>query len=101
MRRVAELRPLLPLLPLAGCLALAACSTPQGPAAWRIEPVYSAGAASQAAVARGYATLAKVYEAEGHWQSALDAWHKAVAAEPGNAELHTSTGVALAHVGQL
>lgn len=101
MHHPAPARPWLPLIPLAGCLALAACSTPQGPAAWRIEPVYSAGSASQAAVARGYAALAKVYESEGRWQAALDAWHKATAADPADADLHTSAGVALARAGQL
>jgi len=101
MRRSENLHPLLRLAPLAAGLALAACSTPDGPAAWRIEPVYSAGAGSQASVGQGYAALARVYEAEGRWQAALDAWRKAVAADPANADLHTSAGVALARGSQL
>jgi Flp pilus assembly protein TadD len=82
------------MLPLAaGALLITGCAS-QGPA-WKVEPVLTVDAASRASAGNGYATLARMYEAEGRSAQALEAWRKAVAANPGDADLHTATGVAL------
>ncbi|MGM9486098.1 tetratricopeptide repeat protein [Ideonella sp. YS5] len=84
---------MLPCLPLAGALVLAGCASPAGPA-WKVEPVYTVDAASRASAGNGYATLARMYEAEGRGAQALEAWRKAVAANPSDPDLRTATGVA-------
>ena len=82
------------MLPLAaGALLITGCAS-QAPA-WKVEPVLTVDAASRASAGNGYATLARMYEAEGRSAQALEAWRKAVAANPGDADLHTATGVAL------
>jgi hypothetical protein len=78
---------------LAGALLLCGC-TSSGPT-WRVEPVYSADSASRESLGQGYATLARMYEAESRDAQALEAWRKAVAANPADADLYTATGIAL------
>lgn len=82
----------LPAWPLAGVLLLCGC-TSSGPT-WRVEPVYSADSASRESLGQGYATLARLYEAESRGTQALEAWRKAVAANPADPDLHTATGIA-------
>jgi LytR cell envelope-related transcriptional attenuator/Tetratricopeptide repeat len=85
---------MLPCLPLAGALLLGGCASSTGPA-WKIEPVFTVDAASRGSAGSGYATLARMYEAEGRGAQALEAWRKAVMANPSDADLRTATGVAL------
>ena len=82
------------MLPLAAC-ALLAMGCASQPPAWKVEPVLTVDAASRASAGSGYATLARMYEAEGRGAQALEAWRRAVAANPADADLHTATGVAL------
>jgi len=90
-------------------LALAAAASFTGCASvrdndWKVEPIYRIGSGSgknqpalpaDAVSAQGYATLARQYEFEGRWALAVDTWRKAVAAQPANADMHTSMGVAM------
>jgi MFS family permease len=75
---------------------LGGCATPAHEAAgWRMEPLYRATTSSAPVLSQGYTALARQYEGETRWNHAADAWRKAVAAEPDNADLHTALGVAL------
>ena len=85
--RTATLPTMAAVLLLCGCAAT--------PPAWRVEPVFHAPGSSRESLAQGYATLARMYEAEGRGPQALDAWRKAVAANPADVDLHTAAGVAL------
>jgi Tfp pilus assembly protein PilF len=88
------------MLPVASALLLTACASSSGPA-WKVEPVYTVDATSRGSAGRGYAALARLYEAEGRHAQASEAWRKAVAADPADVDLRTATGVALVRLQRL
>lgn len=79
---------------LAGC----AHGPAQPLAAWRIEPTMQVRHALP--TAQGYYALGRYHEGSEAWESAIEAYGKAIAAEPAHVEAHNALGVAWARLGR-
>lgn len=88
-----------PVALAAALLVLAGCASPP-PEAWRVVPSYRISHAGLG-MAQGYAALARQYEGEGRWEDALQAWRKAAADAPDDADILDGLGIALSGQGRL
>ncbi|WP_298832624.1 LytR C-terminal domain-containing protein [uncultured Piscinibacter sp.] len=88
-----------PVALAAALLVLAGCASPP-PEAWRVVPSYRISHAGLG-MAQGYAALARQYEGERRWEDALEAWRKAAADAPDDADILDGLGIALSGQGRL
>jgi hypothetical protein len=81
-------------------LAAAGCATiePQASKAWKIEPVLDVSHTVQSA--QGYYQLGRYYDGMRAWDKSIDAYRKAIAAEPSHVEARNGLAVALAQRGR-
>jgi hypothetical protein len=81
-------------------LAAAGCATiePQASKAWKIEPVLDVRHTVQSA--QGYYQLGRYYDGMRAWDKSIDAYRKAIAAEPSHVEARNGLAVALAQRGR-
>jgi len=80
---------------LLACAAMAGCAHRQPPA-WKVEPVLSVKHSAEASEA--YYALGRYHDGSRAYDKAVDAYRKALAANPRNAEAFNALGVALAHL---
>lgn len=89
--------PVVALTSIAVAAILIGCSTTDSKL-WQVAPNYrisNTGASAE----MGYSALARQYEGERRWPEAINAWRKAAAAAPQNAEILNSLGLAEARQG--
>ena len=81
-------------------LAAAGCATiePEVSKAWKVEPVLDVSHTVQSA--QGYYQLGRYYDGMRAWDKSIDAYRKAIAAEPSHIEAHNGLAVALAQRGR-
>ena len=79
--------------------AIAGCASTDRPAtrAWKVEPVLSVTHAM--ASSEGYYRMGRYYDGMGQWSNAVDAYRRAVGADPRHVDAHNALGVALAQGG--
>jgi tetratricopeptide (TPR) repeat protein len=83
------------LLMLGGCTTTTDVSMPK---AWRVEPVMQVQHSTQSAQA--YYQLGRYHDGSQEWESAVEAYGKAIAADPTHVEAHNALGVAWARLGR-
>ncbi len=88
----------LTLLSLAASAVVLGCASVPS-SQWRMEPSYRVQGTG-ASAAQGYLALARQYEGEDRALQAIDAYRKAAAAAPDDADMHNALGVALARQAQ-
>ena len=90
--------PVVALTSIAVAAILVGCSTTDSKL-WQVAPNYrisNTGASAE----MGYTALARQYEGERRWAEAANAWRKAAAAAPQDAEILNSLGLAEARQGR-
>ena len=90
--------PVVVLTTIAAAAVLVGCSSVEL-TSWKVAPNYRISN-SGASAAAGYTTLARQYEGERRWAEAANAWRKAAAAAPQDAEILNSLGLAEARQGR-
>lgn len=90
--------PVVALTSIAIAAFLVGCSTTDSKL-WQVAPNYRI-ANTGASAEMGYSALARQYEGERRWPEAINAWRKAAAAAPQNAEILNSLGLAEARQGR-
>lgn len=87
---------------VAASFALAGCATPgrdDQALAWKVEPVMDVRHGAQPSMA--YYALGRYHDGSQAWDKAIQAYRKAIAANPRNAEAHNALGVLLARCQRL